>query len=239
MTGLLLCGPVLASFPKRWPISKSFYGSGDDHMKGDVFRVVVQFSNESDVPLRDVSAKIFYPKEVIPYPKKIFQKKISKFPWPDHFVDEDNRVISFQYNFEISQAPVEFYSYFVADKYGVAEFEYAIKWLGPDSLYYRANSRGQEIILPDSIEYSSEGLQEISLRTKGLNTDTINKGRNSTKIAFIIGLVFLVGALIGAIVFNLIRKDYTIKELISYFEKENKCLQFKISKKINRLEKEK
>jgi len=238
MAGLLLCGPVFASLPEKWPIKKSLYGSGDDHIKGDVFRVVVQFSNERDIPLRNLTAKLFYPKTVIPYPEKIYQKKISKFPWPNHFVDEDDRIITFHYNFDIIEAPVEFYSYFVAEKYGISDFDYSIEWLGPDSIYYGVNSKCQEIILPDSIEYDNHNVTNIIYETKIPESKNKETTKNTKYMAFVILLVFLIGALGGILLSSiLVRKKYKIDELIKHFEEENSKLRSEISNEMKKMEK--
>lgn len=207
-------------------------------MKGDVYRVVVQFSNESNIPLRNVTAKILYPKEAVPYPEKIYQKKVSKFPWPDHFVDEDKRIISFKYNFEITEAQVEFYSYFVADKYGVANFEYVIEWLSPDSLYYRTNSKGQEIILPDFIDYPSMNSTAIFDKTKDNKEIDSKYGKANTKqrFVFIYGLFFLTGSLVGVLIsYFFLKKNFSIDDLIEHFKEENCRLRAEINEKTEKM----
>lgn len=238
MTGLLFCGPVVGSGPERWPLQKGFYGTGEDHIKGDVFRVVVNFTNRSDQPLQNVTGKLFYPKGVIPYPEKIYQKKISKFPWPGHFVDEDKRIVIFHYDYDIRKASGEFYCYFEAQKYGTFDFDYAIEWLGSDSLFYRATPQTQEIILLDSLGLSFHDTS-IDLDEDVSAPGVIHRSANSRWGVFWVGMLFtlIIGAVIGIFLSRKrVAGKYDTDKLIKHFEEENEKMRTKLSKRREELE---
>jgi len=221
-------------------LHKELYGSGEDHIKGDVFRVVVSFNNNSDQPMQNITGKFFYPKGVIPYPKKIYQKKISKFPWPGHFIDDDKRIVIFHFDYEIGKSSSEFYCYFEAQKYGTFDFDYVVEWLGPDSLYYRATPKTQEIILPDSLDLSFPNAFE-DLNNDVSSMTVIDKSADFKWGVFWIGMLFtlLIGTAIGIFLSRkfLIRR-YDIDMLIKYFVKENEKIRVRISKRREELEKE-
>jgi|GEM_PF-5226093 len=236
MTGLLICGPVFSTTPELWALTKEIYGSGDDHIKGDVFRVSVYFLNKSNQPMRNIRGMIRYPDGVVPYPERIYERKITKFPWPGHFIDEERRIVSFNFEHDVHRTSAEFYCFFEAERYGTFHFDYSFEWLGTDSIFYRATPDAQEIILPDSLSH------KFSVRSEKPSMaipegSTHKTDRPVTGRDFWIGVVLagIVGILLGILIFgNLIAGKYNIDGMIRHLEKENKKLHKKVERKHRR-----
>ncbi len=233
ITGLLLCGPVFGSEIQRWPIEKSLYGANEDHIKGDVFRVVVSYTNLTADSLRDAVGIIYYPDGVFPYRDKLYQRQLTKGPWPGHFVDEKRSLIRFELGSGLKRDYNEFFSYFEADIYGSFDFDYSIEWTDVSGLRRRVTKNNQEIVIPDSIEIAEiPVVQTKTLRSYGLTIPLL--------IALGI-LIFAIGCGIG-LIFR--KRKQTIEhlpepglnELIDKFERENAELRELIAQEARKLD---
>jgi hypothetical protein len=214
ITGLLFCEPVVLNDQPsrdqdatssasirdglvRWPLEKAIFGSGEDHIKGEVFRITVRFTNRANIPMENTVGYIFYPEDVKPYEEKIFEKKVSKFPWIGHFVDEKKRAISFQLEtvnpFDIE----EYYAYFEAEKYGDFDFDFAVEWQAPGPFSYRFTSHVQDIILADSVEIGN--VQPVVKQAKQAPTDESVQNQNDRPTNVIWLYLFIVSLVVIAI----------------------------------------
>lgn len=233
MTGLLICGPVYCSEIERWPIEKSLYGSGEDHIKGDVFRVVVSYSNMAADSMRDAVGKIHYPDGVVPYPDKIYDRQLTKSPWPNHFVDEKRHYV----RFELGSGPMrdynEFYCYFEAEIYGQFEFDYSIEWTDVAGLRRRVTEDSQEIIIPDTIE-----IAEIPVASPRAYNSVLWPPYLKWVI---VGAALVAGLLAGMLIRRgghkkATQREMDIDELIEHFERENNELREIIAKEARKLD---
>ncbi len=233
MTGLLICGPVFGSEIERWPMEKSLYGANEDHIKGDVFRVVVSYSNLAADSLRDAVGVIYYPDGVHPYPDRLYQRQLTKAPWPGHFVDEKRHLIRFELGTGLKRDYNEFFSYFEADVYGNFEFDYSIEWTDAEGLRRRVTQDAQEIIIPDGVEVS-----EIPPAPP----QTISDKAMPRIIMWALPMVTLIiGLLAGITVARKknpakTRETADINTLIEHFENENIGLREKISEVAQQLD---
>ena len=241
IAGLLISGPAFGSNRTLWQLEKTFLGSGDDHIKGDVFRVVIQVSNRADEPMRNVVGRIIYPGNCEPYPEKVFEKKLSKFPWDGHFVDEDHRVVIFKFDGDIRGQSQEFYCYFIAQKYGRFDFDYEIEWTGPDSVIYRATKNSQSLIFqnvaqgsvkfPAKLDSAISGGLDIPEKRKGFSFDL------DLIVAIVIGLALGVAlsGFFGRKQKTIAPKKVDIGSMIKSLEKDNKILRAKIRNQLTLL----
>jgi len=226
MTGLLLCGPVFGSEIERWPMEKSLYGANEDHIKGDVFRVVVSYSNLAADSLRDALGIIYYPDGVHPYPDRLYQRQLTKAPWQGHFVDEKRHLIRFELGTGLKRDYNEFFSYFEADVYGNFDFDYSIEWTDAEGLRRRVTKDAQEIIIPDGVEVSEiPPAPPRTFRDKALP-------RLLYLALPLAGIV--IGLLAGIFIARRKKTSQTqgsseIDALIEHFENENNGLRQKIS----------
>ena len=153
LTVLLLVIPAFGDIEITipWHIRVSTYGLSNQHIAGDTFRVEIMFTNLESEPMKNVSAEIFYPEGVSPLLAKFYRRKVSRFPWEGHFIDFDKRVIKLSFPYEIRGSPEKFYAFFVAEKYGTADFDFTIRWQGKDSIFYERTKNELRIILPQSV----------------------------------------------------------------------------------------
>jgi len=253
MTGLLISGPVLGIADNIWPLDKSLHGSGEDHIKGDVFRVVVSFSNRSSDSLVDAEGTIYYPSGVVPYPERTYERHFSKYPWNGHFVDEENRAVIFQLGSGMKSDYQEFYSYFIAEKYGNFDFNYIIQWIGPDGRVYRVSPEYQAVILPDSIRGEGQPFSFSVRKTEPPKYDSMSLGiphepqpvENGRNLYIYAAVALILGIALGLILSLLFGKNRTEKtavietvdigDLIGRLERENAELRKKIEKRLKSL----
>lgn len=233
LTGLLLCRPVFGSEIQRWPIEKSLYGANEDHIKGDVFRVVVSYANLTADTMYDAVGIIYYPDGVFPYRDKLYQRQLTKWPWPGHFVDEKRSLIRFDLGSGLKRDYNEFFSYFEADIYGSFDFDYLIEWTDASGLRRRVTKSNQEIVIPDSIDISEiPAVQPKTLRSYGL----------TIPLLIAIGLlIFAIGCGIGLIFRKRKQKieqfpEPSLNELIDRFERENAELRELIAQEARNLD---
>lgn len=214
-------------------MEKSLYGANEDHIKGDVFRVVVSYTNLAEDSLRDAVGIIYYPDGVHPYPDRLYQRQLTKAPWPGHFVDEKRHLIRFELGSGLKRDYNEFFSYFEADVYGNFDFDYSIEWTDAAGLRRRVTQDSQEIIIPDGVEVSEiPPAPPQTFRDKALPRITMWA---LPLISLIIGL--LAGIAIARKKSPAKSPDKAdINTLIEHFENENIGLREKISEVAQQLD---
>ena len=186
LTVLLLVNPDFGDIEVTipWHIRVSTYGISNQHMAGDTFRVEIMFTNLEPEPMKNVSAEIFYPEGVSPLMAKFYRRKVTRFPWAGHFIDFDKRVIKLSFPYEIRGSPEKLYAFFVAEKYGTADFDFTIRWQGKDSIFYERTKSELRIILPQSVaEKQAQEKEYKAEKAKPAEFPEIEQGGEERKVA--------------------------------------------------------